>query len=439
MYVSVGQAPTIAQQPAPSVTGIAGSAVALSTYVGGSPTPLVQWSLNGTAITGATSTALYLGNLTAASAGSYSLTAINAFGSATTNASVVTVLSAPTITSQPQGQVVDTGSTVTLSVTASGSPAPTGYQWNLNAAPIAGASSSAYAISQAVNAQSGDYTVTVTNSIGSTASTPAVLTVRAPVLAYAEGPVSGGASGDIVAGFSVTGTRMVIVVGVGPSLGVAGSLAAPTVTIEDSSHAVVGSNTNWQTAANLSTVQAVSPGYAGLPLSVANADSAMIIQLTTGHYTAVLSSSDATSGIGAIGVYDLSGLAATAPSTAVRGPVGSTQGLATSFLVAGGTPATVLVTGVGPGLVNFGVSGYLDAPTITLADSTGAVLGTNTGYLNAANVSAITSAVAAGGLVSLTGADSAVLVTSVTPGVYTATVTSSDATSGEAMVEVSQQ
>ncbi len=81
------------------------------------------------------------------------------------------------ITAQPQSQTVTAGNNASFSVTATGRPAPT-YQWRKDGADIAGATSSSYAITSAQTANAGNYTVTVSNAMGSVTSSTATLTVN---------------------------------------------------------------------------------------------------------------------------------------------------------------------------------------------------------------------------------------------------------------------
>ena len=94
------------------------------------------------------------------------------------------------ITSQPGDQGVDSGSTVTLNVAATGAP-PLTYQWRFSGANvfngpgIAGATSASLILSNIQIAQSGDYSVVVANGAGSVLSSNAVVSVT-PVLPLAE-------------------------------------------------------------------------------------------------------------------------------------------------------------------------------------------------------------------------------------------------------------
>ncbi len=84
----------------------------------------------------------------------------------------------PSITTQPTSQAVIAGQTATFSVMASGA-APLTYQWNKNGAAISGATSTTYTTTPTSTSDSGlQFTVVVSNSVGSVTSNPATLTVN---------------------------------------------------------------------------------------------------------------------------------------------------------------------------------------------------------------------------------------------------------------------
>ncbi len=84
---------------------------------------------------------------------------------------------APVVTTPPVAQTVTVGGSVTFSVTASGSPAPT-YQWRKDGVAISGATSASYTIAHPTTADAGSYDVVVTNGSGSVTSAAAMLTVN---------------------------------------------------------------------------------------------------------------------------------------------------------------------------------------------------------------------------------------------------------------------
>ena len=89
---------------------------------------------------------------------------------------------APRIVMDPQSQSVAMGNMATLSVAALGTQ-PLSYQWLLNSANINGATASSLILTNARLADSGTYSVFLSNSVGTATSSNAVLTVYVPVCA----------------------------------------------------------------------------------------------------------------------------------------------------------------------------------------------------------------------------------------------------------------
>ena len=85
--------------------------------------------------------------------------------------------SPPTITTQPQSQLVDVNTAATFSVVATSST-PITYQWYFNCIIIPGATNSSYTINSVSNINMGLYYVIVSNGSGSTQSSNAVLTIN---------------------------------------------------------------------------------------------------------------------------------------------------------------------------------------------------------------------------------------------------------------------
>ena len=82
----------------------------------------------------------------------------------------------PSISSQPQSQTVNSGATVSFTVSASGT-APLAYQWRTNGVDLAGATGQSLTLTNVTTANAGSYTVRVSNAGGSVESAPATLTV----------------------------------------------------------------------------------------------------------------------------------------------------------------------------------------------------------------------------------------------------------------------
>src|SRR5206468_2375479 len=96
----------------------------------------------------------------------------------------------PTITRQPASRSVDAGTTVRIKVKAAGTP-PLYYQWQFNGVGLtnggsaSGATTASLTLTNVLPAQAGNYTVVVSNAVGSVTSSNALLTVT-PVLPLAE-------------------------------------------------------------------------------------------------------------------------------------------------------------------------------------------------------------------------------------------------------------
>jgi hypothetical protein len=109
------------------------------------------------------------------------------------------------------------------------------------------------------------------------------------------------------------------------------------------------------------------------------------------------------------------------------------------FTISGSANEQVLIRGVGPSLSIFSVNGVLAQPVLTLFNSSGTQLATNTGWGTNSNPSQVGAAFMAAGAFTLPSgsADSALLV-SLAPGSYTAQVSGLNNTTGNALIEVYQ-
>jgi hypothetical protein len=151
-----------------------------------------QWKKNTVAISGATSSSYTTPATTSSDNGAqFTVVVSNSVGSATSNAATLTVNTPPAITTQPASQTVTAGQMATFSVAATGT-APLTYQWKKNAVAISGATSSSYTTPAETTSDNGaQFTVVVSNSVGSALSSAATLTVNAaPAPAIQVNPTS---------------------------------------------------------------------------------------------------------------------------------------------------------------------------------------------------------------------------------------------------------
>ena len=114
-----------------------------------------------------------------ADAGGYRVIVANQLGSATSVVATLSVVSPPVIVRQPTGTNVIVGQSAAFAVEAVGS-APLRYQWRLDGVNIPGATNAALNLVGLQVASSGNYSVRITNLIGSAISADAALLVEPP-------------------------------------------------------------------------------------------------------------------------------------------------------------------------------------------------------------------------------------------------------------------
>ena len=238
-------------------------------------------------------------------------------------------------------------------------------------------------------------------------------------------------SGVTIAGFILTGTdlKQVVVRGLGPTLtqfGVSGALADPTLQLFDGSGKTIFINDNWK-----DTQQA---GIQATGLAPPNdLESAIRIALQPGKYTAILSGKNNTTGVGLVEVYDIEKSVFSAlTNVSTRGFVGTNQNVMIGgFITEGGNGSTqVVVRGLGPTLTQFGVSGALADPELSLVDSNGNIVRGNNNWKDTQQV-----AIQATGLAPPNDLEAAILVT-VAAGRYTAILSGNGGGTGIGLVEV---
>ncbi|WP_415909899.1 immunoglobulin domain-containing protein [Oleiharenicola sp. Vm1] len=199
-------APSFTTQPT-NQTVTAGGAATFTSAASGNPAPAFQWRKDGNAIAGATNASFTIASATAGDAGTYTVVATNSAGSAISNGATLTVTTsnvAPEITSSPSGQIATLGSSVTFTVTATGSPAPT-YQWRKDGNAIAGATNASFTIANVALGDVGHYTAAVTNPLGTVISGSAALTVSTTASRHLSDVTVTSGHGTTLSAGSVTG------------------------------------------------------------------------------------------------------------------------------------------------------------------------------------------------------------------------------------------
>jgi hypothetical protein len=264
--------PAITVPPGSVTTNLGSSASFSVTATGGGPYSY-QWKKAGVNIAGATATTLSFGTLLSSDAGSYTVVVTNAAGSVTSSAATLTVISPPTISTQPASTRVNQAASATFSVVATGGT-PYTYQWKRNGTVISGATAATLSLSNVQTSDEASYTVTVTNAAGSVTSNAAVLTVTVLITITTQ-PVSVTTNLGTSASFSVTATGSSPTyqwkkAGVNIAGATATTLSFGTLLSSDAgSYTVVVTNAAGSVTSSAATLTVISPPTLSLqPMSV---------------------------------------------------------------------------------------------------------------------------------------------------------------------------
>jgi hypothetical protein len=179
----------------------------------------------------------------------------------------------------------------------------------------------------------------------------------------------------LIAGFIINGTdtKRVIIRGIGPSLtGIPGALANPTLELFNGNHPFAN-NDDWITNRTEVEQTGIPPAH--------DLESAIVVNLSPGTYTAVLRGQNNGIGIGVVEVYDLNPDAnSVLANIGSRGFVDTGDNAMIGGFIVGGdgqADARVVVRGIGPSLAAFGVTNALQNPTLELKNANGATLLSN--------------------------------------------------------------
>ena len=173
--------PVVTKDPANASVNLGGTVTLSATAIGLTNGLSYQWQQNGTNISGANSAVYTKAGATSADAGNYDLVVSNLYGSATSGTASVTVIAVPTITTDltgATGMVYAGGSFSQWSIVAAGG-LPLHYHWLKNGTTPVGTDSPTLTLNNVAVADSGNYSVTVSNSFSVAMSATNHLTVVA--------------------------------------------------------------------------------------------------------------------------------------------------------------------------------------------------------------------------------------------------------------------
>lgn len=246
---------------------------------------------------------------------------------------------------------------------------------------------------------------------------------------------------DLVAGFVISGTEPmeVLVRAVGPTLadyGVEEPLANPSFRIFDSQAEVVDSNDDWGSN-DPDNLRNVAQALGAFTLPEGSADAATIVTLNPGAYTVRVERPAGTGGTVLLELYkrDVDQWRSRLMNLSVRNDTGSGEDtMIAGFATAGSQDTALLVRAVGPTLADYGVTGTLADPRLSVFAGI-TKLQENDDWANDETLAQTAGLIGAFPLPE-TSRDAAMIIR-LTPGAYTAQVSGSNTSdTGQALVEV---
>ncbi len=234
----------------------------------------------------------------------------------------------------------------------------------------------------------------------------------------------------LFAGFIVSGyqPKKVIIRAIGPSLGIAGRLADPTLELRDSNGVLLQANDNWKDSPNKQAIidSQVAP--------TSDLESAIVATLPASipgtSYTAIVRGANNAIGIGVVEVYDLDRTVdSKLANISNRGFVQTgDNALFAGNIVLGQVSQKVIIRAIGPSIP---IAGVMADPTLELHDANGGLLEANDNWVDSPNKQAIIDST----IPPSNNLESAIVRT-LTPANYTAIVRGANNSTGIAVVEV---
>ena len=189
------------------------------------------------------------------------------------------------------------------------------------------------------------------------------------------------------------------------------------------------SNDNWrddQTQATELDAAGLAPG--------SDFESALVVTLAPGAYTATVGGTNQSTGVGLVEVYDLDQTNdGQLTNISTRGVVRNGTAVVIGGFILGGDPghsANVLIRAIGPSLATAGIVNTLADPTLELRDSNGVLLQSNDNWKDQQQA-----AIESSGIPPQNDLEAAILVT-LEPGAYTAVAAGKNGSVGVGLIEV---
>jgi uncharacterized repeat protein (TIGR02543 family) len=332
-----------------------------------------------------------------------------------------------TVTSSPAG--IDCGATcaasynpdVTVTLTATAASGSFFAGWS---GACTGTGTCQVAMSQA-------RTVTATFSPNTAIARLGNISTRGPVLTGNDVMIGGFIIGGSVA-------KKVLITARGPSLvnfGVTGAIANPKLELF-SGQTKLFDNDNWETQSSAAGGATAVAEIRATGIAPSNAlESALMVTLNPGAYTAIVSGVNDGTGVAIVEVFEQDKPEIPLVNISTRGQVQTVNNVMIGgFIISGDQPKTVLVTARGPSLAPFGITNPLANPKLEIFSGQTKIFENDDWETQAGGASAV-SAIQATNVAPTDSKEAALLIT-LNPGAYTAIVSGVGAVTGVGIVEV---
>ncbi|MGH8162749.1 MAG: hypothetical protein ACREP1_00270, partial [Rhodanobacteraceae bacterium] len=228
--------------------------------------------------------------------------------------------------------------------------------------------------------------------------------------------------------------KQVVLRAIGTSLtppDVTDPLLDPILELHDSTGAIIATNDNWKQNSRADRAVLVDNNLA----PTKDRESALVETLDPGKYTAIVRGVNGTTGVALVETYDLDITAGASllANLSTRGTVGTRDNVLIGGLIigaGGGGFTSVIVRGLGPSLMDAGITDALADPVLELHDADGNVIDSNDNWMDDRNMQTISD-----DKLAPTNDNEAALYEILPPGHYTAILSGAGGSTGVGLVE----
>lgn len=252
----------------------------------------------------------------------------------------------------------------------------------------------------------------------------------------------------LIPGFAISGSGEldVAIRARGPVLldyGIENAITDPRMSVIGKGGVSVASNDDWFEVYSADEMRQLEASTGAGPVGLFASESVYRGSLANGVFTVLIDDVSGEQGLGLAELFEVpndEGIeeAATLVNLSARGFVDTGDNvLIGGFVISGGAPLQVLARGVGPGLSSHGIEDILDDPRITVYDSSGLAIDSNSDWEAGGLALEIEEMSAELGAFSLEGGSKdAALAIILPPGLYTVVLDSTDGSSGVGLLEL---